>query len=94
MRDGTCPKCKGTRIGFFEHVLDAYSNNSAELRVTNREFRKLSAINESTGFFSSTLHEAVVEALVCTECGYFEEYIKNPGEVEWERLPLFRWYKP
>ncbi len=27
------------------------------------------------------------EAYACEECGYFEEYVKNPEEMPWENLP-------
>lgn len=34
---------------------------------------------------------AVVEAYVCTECGYFEEYVKKPGAIKWEKLKQFKY---
>jgi len=36
---------------------------------------------------------ADAEAYVCTECGYFEEYVKDPGAVPWEKLAPFHWHK-
>jgi hypothetical protein len=35
--------------------------------------------------------EANIEAFVCADCGYFEEYVKDTGNVPWDKLPHFRW---
>ena len=43
------------------------------------------------GTFSARWAEATVEAFVCTECGHFEEYVKDAGNVPWDKLPHFRW---
>ena len=32
-----------------------------------------------------------VEAYLCADCGYFEEYLKSPETVPWDRLEHFRW---
>jgi len=29
-------------------------------------------------------HTAQTEAYVCSECGFFEEYVKAPAEVPWD----------
>ncbi|MCA9300161.1 MAG: hypothetical protein KDA28_13905 [Phycisphaerales bacterium] len=71
-------------------MLDPISSNSDERRIQNREFRRLSAMEMKSGR-TRTKIEATVEALVCTECGYFEEYVKNPKDLDWEQLPLFQW---
>ena len=94
MRNGKCPKCSGTKIGRFENVLDVKTNNSEAVQIRNREFKRLGSVSEKTGFLSSETKAAEVEAFVCTECGYLEEYVKDPGGVPWEKLSLFSWVKP
>ena len=34
-----------------------------------------------------------VEAYVCTECGYFEEYVVSPADVPWDEMNDFEWVK-
>lgn len=74
-------------------MLDAVTNNNDATRIRNKEFKKLGSVRQKTGMLSSEEHSAEVEAFVCTECGYLEEYVKAPADVPWESLPLFRWVK-
>lgn len=32
-----------------------------------------------------------LEAYVCTECGYYETYVKELDEIEWDKLVGFSW---
>ena len=32
-----------------------------------------------------------VAAFICGDCGYFEQYVKNPEALEWDKLQDFRW---
>jgi len=34
---------------------------------------------------------ANVEAYICTECGYFEEYVKDAKNLDWDKLEAFRY---
>jgi predicted nucleic-acid-binding Zn-ribbon protein len=87
-RTATCPKCQSTKIGRFDHVAD-------ESDATTEPGRRRSLWWQlEGGFWSKTEHRAEVEAYVCTECGYFEEYVKNPGAVSWEKLAPFSWHRP
>jgi hypothetical protein len=53
-----------------------------------------------TGLFGGTSTREVrverlmaqTEAYVCTECGWFEEYVARPEEVPWNRAEGGRWY--
>jgi hypothetical protein len=31
------------------------------------------------------------EAFICGDCGFFEEYVKNPEALEWDKFLNFRW---
>jgi len=84
---GKCAKCGGTRVGRFEYVAD-------ETDATTGPGQKRSLWWQMEGgFFSKTRIGADAEAYVCTECGYFEEYVKDPGAVPWEKLAPFHWHK-
>jgi hypothetical protein len=81
-RTWQCPKCAGTKVGYFDELLDEARGQ--------REIRRLDVANEG-GVFSPRWIQASVEAFVCTECGYFEEYVKDAANVPWDKLPHFRW---
>lgn len=74
----TCPKCQGRRIARIEHVPD-----------DGPEGRHLGL---RLGFIRRSV--AGVEAYVCVQCGYFEEYVKERelAEVPWEKLDGFSWH--
>lgn len=92
MRTGQCPKCGGTKIGYLENVLDVKSGNDLDFRIRVEEFRHLMATSVKKGWLRKEEHKAMVEAYVCTDCGFFEEYVKAPDKVPWDALPLFRWH--
>jgi predicted RNA-binding Zn-ribbon protein involved in translation (DUF1610 family) len=84
-----CPKCHSLRIGYFERVRDRGKHSGGE--------RVLDTHGElEGGFFTGDWKEytAEVEAYVCTDCGFFEEYVKNPKDVRWDKLERFRWVRP
>jgi predicted nucleic-acid-binding Zn-ribbon protein len=85
---GKCGKCGGTRIGRFEHVADETDATTGPGRTRSLWWQR------EGGFFSSKELRADVEAYVCTACGYFEEYVKDPKSVPWEKLTPFRWHRP
>ncbi len=93
MRNGTCIKCGHTRIRHIANVPDVHTENNWETRARNREFRVLGAVERKTGMFSREQLLAEVEAYVCADCGYFEEYVKQPADVPWEELPGSRWVR-
>ena len=46
---------------------------------------------ELAGFEFRTILNVEIEAYCCTECGYVEEYVREPESVAWEKLPGFEW---
>ncbi len=76
-RTWQCPKCQAKAVGYFEKVMDKGA-------VTHKARAREIARNRdgTTG---------QVEAFVCTACGYFEEYLKNPEQIQWNTLEGFRW---
>lgn len=86
MRDSLrCPKCQSARIGHLERVEDQDGDKPTRTRSL--------ATGYSGTLFTGGMrrHAAEVEAWVCADCGFFEEYVKNPDGVKWDQLPGFRW---
>lgn len=72
-----CPKCNSRRIGHLEHVVD-WDRGAVERRLAQGRVGRMTAYGR-------------VEAYICVDCGYFEEYVKEPGKVPWNRVDGFSW---
>ena len=86
--DLRCPTCQGIKIGHLESVSDVGDHREArasDIRALGRYIYK-----EYSGS-SRVQRVGAVEAYVCTECGYFEEYVKAPTSIPWESLHGFTW---
>ncbi len=81
---GICPKCGSRKIGHFAYVAD-------ETDATTGPGRRRCLWRQSRGFLQGE-DRADVEAFVCTECGFFEEYVRDPHAVAWKNLKPFRWH--
>lgn len=79
-KSGQCPKCAGQKIGRFHRLTDFDGKYADKGRVLGHD--------GESGFDANT---ASVEAYVCTECGFFEEYVKAPDSVAWGALSDFSW---
>jgi hypothetical protein len=94
---GTCPKCASKRVMHLTHVADAadwtgsgggdLSSRAGGAAVPRRVLVRRT---KSTGLFGGE-HEdyhlaGEVEAYACAECGYFEEYLRDPGAIRWEEV--------
>jgi predicted Zn-ribbon and HTH transcriptional regulator len=90
-----CPKCSGQRIVRLAHVLDAADWGGAGgthdpgrregLQPVRRQLAVIVREAKSFGLARRVDAEltAQTEAYVCTECGFFEEYVKAPSEIPW-----------
>jgi len=74
-----CPKCTSTKIGYLESAVD----RGGEYGTDNYA----AVIGESR----DRDWVGLLEALVCTECGYYETYVKNPARVAFTEIKGFRW---
>jgi len=87
-KTGQCPKCLSRKLGHLDYVTDRdeYPGTTRSLAV---------GLHKSRGLFSEVLdrdHAASpVEAWVCTACGYFEEHVRDPANVDWASLEHFTW---
>ena len=82
-RTWQCPKCEARAVGYFEKVMDK--------GAANREPRVREIAKTGKGAYGGSTSVGQVEAFVCTSCGYFEEYVKNPEQIAWDTLEGFRW---
>ena len=79
-----CPKCDGTKIGKLGSLPDLGHGNRPAQRV-------IGGIGQVGLFGGGYEAQGLVEAYVCTECGYFEEYVVRPTEVPWDQMNDFEW---
>lgn len=103
-RTHRCPKCSSQRIVLLPHVLDAAdwsgagnACDPAQREAQNPVRRQLAVVaRRGSHWFQSTVveHTADTEAYVCTECGYFEEYVKNPQAIPWGEVEGATWLAP
>jgi hypothetical protein len=75
-----CIKCGSLAIGHLERLYELTGDRKAGLPTS------------MLGVLGSTRQGAgPLEAYVCTECGYFETYVKAPATVPFHQLRGFRW---
>jgi predicted nucleic-acid-binding Zn-ribbon protein len=89
MKNGKCLKCGGVQIRRLDVILNQNTSlgNSPEIHYRNKPLRTIGAVKKKTGVLSSKAFHFLTEAYACVECGYFEEYVKNPQEMPWDDLP-------
>jgi predicted nucleic-acid-binding Zn-ribbon protein len=81
----TCPKCHSQRIGYFDMLHDEAEASKPDGRVLGH-----AVIGQFMGATASQ-RVGMVEAFICADCGYFEEYLKDPANMPWDKLVNFRW---
>jgi predicted nucleic-acid-binding Zn-ribbon protein len=91
----TCPKCDSKRIMRVTAVADATGYNGSGTEFSARQActpvrrRLLVKITKTPGLLGpSEARDPTgdVEAYVCADCGYFEEYVANPARIDWDRI--------
>ena len=78
-----CPKCQSARIGYLEYQTDKVGGVTGPRSVGHLVKQQAMTIDLSDA--------GDLEAYVCTECGYFESFVKQPEAVPWPELAGFRW---
>ncbi len=92
-----CPKCRSERVGYLANVLGDGDPHGGASRSQSYGRRKVGvAQTRSNALPGHPVIEGYgdFEAFICTECGYFEEYAKEPTAIAWEKIEGFRWCKP
>ncbi len=92
-----CPKCNSQKIGYLENVI-----HRTEAVVMSHEVRghcpaPLGRTESESGGFIKVIQEGPVgqlEAYFCCSCGFYETYIKEPSNVQFETIIGFKWLNP
>lgn len=80
-----CPKCESLSIGVIDVPDGAGVCVEIRLQPVGMKERTDEACYAPAGG---------LEAWVCTECGYYETYVKDPSTVQFDQLVGFRWVYP
>jgi len=85
-----CPKCDSLKVGHLPTVPDE-ADDYGVLASTIGMIEKVSG--KWLKVFRSQ-KVGMLEAFVCTECGYYETYVKQPQEVRFGAIAGFSWVNP
>jgi hypothetical protein len=94
-KTGTCPKCEGTRVMRVDRVADAaewQGYGAGDLSKRSGTAPRREAFLGTQEDFALT---GDVEAFVGADCGYFEEYLRDPSSIDWSTIAhATRWSPP
>ena len=76
-----CIKCGSLAIGHIDRLFDQTGARRSE-SIPSKVLGLLGTTRQGVG---------VLEAFVCTECGYVETYVKDPSNVTFASIRGFRW---
>ncbi len=84
-----CPKCDSTKIGHLSQVHDRKGSHAQTVPAV------VGMAGQAGTFQGAPVRPGdlwgTLEAFVCTECGYFEQYVERPDKVPFEALAGFQW---
>jgi predicted nucleic-acid-binding Zn-ribbon protein len=92
-----CPKCQSQNIAKVTHVADAtsYYGSGDDLTTNTGRAPVARRLLASVAEHGSQKTTGDVEAYVCMQCGYFEEYLADPTKVDWKHVVgAFAYKKP
>jgi predicted nucleic-acid-binding Zn-ribbon protein len=81
-----CPKCHSLDIGVLEVAALPHGTEVLDFRP-----QPVGVIRRRSWPVSVFVPVGRLEAWICTECGYYETYIKEPSSISFEELHGFRW---
>ena len=85
MKEGKqCPKCQSLRIGHLESVPDEAHGGIHQASIY-ASFSVWSGRKDSFG---------ILHAYLCTDCGYYEQYVKDVRSLPYDKLRGFSWVNP
>ena len=82
-----CPKCNSLRVGYLETVADKGEYDTSTWSAAIGK-------TETKGWFGGGKVVGELEAFLCADCGYFEQYVKSPEKVPYDKLQGFHWLNP
>jgi hypothetical protein len=91
-----CPRCGSPKVGHLDAVPDLRGDpDGLDPAPTCPQYAGVVVVRAFTpGLFGSAERLGLagpLEAYVCTECGYYETYVKSPEQVPFQRMRGFTW---
>jgi hypothetical protein len=83
-----CVKCNSSKVGHLDQLQELVTWEYASRQPYAPQV--VGVVETGTG----TAQErgvGTLEAYVCTKCGYFETYVKQPDKIPFEQLRGFSW---
>jgi predicted nucleic-acid-binding Zn-ribbon protein len=96
-QSGVCPKCNSHKIGYLENAIQRTEALVDSRTVVGHCPAPLGIERTQSGGLIKVIKEGPVgklEAYICTSCGFYETYIKDPAGVQYESLIGFKWINP
>lgn len=95
-RTGICPRCGSDRVGHLDLVPDLKGDPQGfDPAPTSPQHAGVVVVQrEVPGFFGSAERLGLagpLEAYVCTDCGLYETYVKDPSSTPFSRMRGFSW---
>lgn len=85
-RTKQCPKCQSRKVGYIPY--------QPESQGESFRWRKIATVREPGRFGAVPPRLGELEAYVCTDCGYYESYVRSPETTPWSDLSGFRLLNP
>ena len=89
-----CPKCDSLRIGYFEKVYDRVHGQGEAPAVSSHMPQSAGVVEKRGWLITKLVGTGEMEAYLCADCGYFEQYVKDPENVPYDKLEGFHWLNP
>ena len=85
-RSKQCPKCESRKVGYINHQPEGDGEGF--------RWRVVARVREPQRHGSPRPRIGELEAYVCTDCGYYESYVRDPDRTPWSELSGFRMLNP
>ena len=85
-----CPKCESLKIGYLAVVPDEADDRG----ILPSRIGFIEKVRGKWLKVFDTKKVGPLEAYVCTECGYYETYVKSPESIPFAQLAGFRYVNP
>ena len=94
---GVCPKCNSQKIGYLENIIQRTEAIMESRSLIGHCSAPLGIERSELGGFIKVIKEGPVgklEAYICSSCGFYETYIKDPSSIQYETIIGFKWINP
>lgn len=81
-----CPKCQSLDIGVLDIAALPHGTEVLDFRP-----QPAGVLKRRSWPMPVFIPVGRLEAWVCTACGYYETYVKEPNAVDFDNLHSFRW---